>query len=273
MVSKTATIIPTNKPKFKYAYGLLESFINFVQQPHDLYFVFTDEEEAKSFKDGCEYTNLYKELILPDILRNRKSVVNVKKYFGLYSIHLNYDYVGVFDCESIFVKQCNLSEIYYDIASQNYLKANNATIGNDIIKDIAEKLKLNYNKKLLLETNFYSLYWWFNEIPVYRMDYFVEFINWFYSLENTIELQNYYYSFDFLVYSMWLICFKDFKIKEYNTPIEIDCGAVEDFRVDSNVRHKIIKTFNSYWSVDSNHKKYDKIKLLFQIDNLEEYRK
>jgi hypothetical protein len=105
------------------------------------------------------------------------------------------------------------------------------------------------------------------------MDYFVEFINWFYSLENTIELQNYYYSFDFLVYSMWLICFKDFKIKEYKTPIEIECGAVEDFRVDSNARHKIIKIFNSYWSVDSNHKKYDKVKLLFQIDNLEEYRK
>ena len=268
---KTATIIPTHSPKFHWAYKLLESYIQYVQQPHDLYFVFTNEDEANTFKDGCKTPNDYMELILPISLRDKKSIINVKKYFGLYSIHANYDYIGVFDSESIFVKQCNLNDVYLDIASTNYFKANLAKDGNHIIQHIAEKLKLNYNKSLILETDFYSLYWWFNEIPVYHMDYFSEFINWFYSLENINEIQNDYYCFDFLVYSIWLICFKEFKLKKYQTPIQFGCGAIEEFRTKPELKNIITETFDSYWDTNlNNHINYDKIKIIFQIDGVNE---
>jgi hypothetical protein len=90
-------------------------------------------------------------LVLPISLRDKKSIINVKKYFALYSIHTQYDYVGVFDSESIFVKHCDLNNVYSDIVSVDYFKSNIAKDGIRIIQNIAEKLKLNYNKNLILE--------------------------------------------------------------------------------------------------------------------------
>ena len=266
---KSCTIIPTHPPKFDWAYTLLDSYSEFVKQPHDLYFVFTNETEASKFKANVKNVNSYKELILSQPLRSKKSIVNVKKYFALFTLKDEYDYIGVFDCESKFVKNCDLGEIYLDIVSQKYFKANEAKIGCDIIRHIAETLKLNYNKNLLKQTNHYSLYWWFNEIPVYDMKYFGEFINWFYNLENINELMDDYYFFDFLVYSIWLISFKNFKTKTYNASIKFDCGSVEEFRVGQSIKDEISELFNSYWSTNfDNHTKYEKIKILFQTDNM-----
>jgi hypothetical protein len=267
---KSCTIVPTHPSKFKWAYSLLDSYLEFVNQPHDLYFIFTSESDADEFKKYSKNPNSYKELILSQPLRNKKSIINVKKYFGLFCLKSEYDYIGVFDCESKFVKKCNLDEIYYDVASKKYFKANEATDGSNIIKHIAETLKLNYNKNLLNQTNYYSVYWWFNEVPVYDMKYFSEFINWFYNLENIDEIQNDYYCFDFLVYSIWLICFKNFKIKTYKTSIKFGCGAVEEFRENDINKDEISKLFDSYWSTNfNNHINYEKIKILFQVDNID----
>jgi hypothetical protein len=265
---KSCTIIPTHPAKFKWAYLLLDSYLEFVNQPHDLYFIFTNEDEALEFKKNSNNPNSYKELILSPPLRNKKSIINIKKYFGLFSLKNEYDYIGVFDCESKFVKKCNLDEVYSDIVSKKYFKANESIAGSDIIKHIAEILKLNYNKNLLKQTNYYSVYWWFNEIPVYDMKYFGEFINWFYNLENINEINNDYYCFDYLVYSIWLICFKNFKIKTYKTSIRFDCGSVEEFRVSQSIKDEISELFDSYWSTNfDNYEKFEKIKILFQIDN------
>jgi hypothetical protein len=266
---KTCTIIPTHLPKFHWAYTLLDSYSEFVEQPHDLYFVFTNEVEASQFKTNVKNANSYKELILSQPLRNKKSIVNVKKYFALFTLKDEYDYIGVFDCESKFVKKCNLDEVYSDIISKKYFKANESIVGSDIIKHIAETLKLNYNKNLLKQTNYYSVYWWFNEIPVYDMKYFGEFANWFYNLENINEINDDYYFFDYLVYSIWLICFKNFKIKTYNTSIKFDCGSVEEFRVSQSIKDEISQLFDSHWSTNfSNYDKFEKIKILFQTDNM-----
>jgi hypothetical protein len=265
---RACTIIPIHPPKFKWAYLLLDSYLEFVNQPHELYFVFTNENEALDFKTNVKNPNSYKELILSHPLRNKNSIINVKKYFGLFTLKDKYDYIGVFDCESKFVRSCNLNEIYKDIATKKEFKANVASIGADIIKGIAEKLNLNYNKKLLLETDFYSVYWWFNEIPVYDMKYFSEFANWFYNLPNIDEIHSDYYCFDFLVYSIWLICFKEFKINIYKTKNKFECGAVEEFRVSDEDKNNVSEVFDSYWSTNfNNYLHYNKIKIIFQIDN------
>jgi hypothetical protein len=265
---RACTIIPIHSPKFDWANKLIESYNEFVEKPHDLYFVFTNENEADSFKKATFYKNDYKEIILVPALRNKNSIINVKKYFGIFSVKDEYEYVGVFDCESKFVRSCNLNEIYKDIATKKEFKANTASIGADIIKGIAEKLNLNYNKKLLLETDFYSVYWWFNEIPVYDMKYFSEFANWFYNLPNIDEIHSDYYCFDFLVYSIWLICFKEFKINIYKTKNKFECGAVEEFRVSDEDKNNVSEVFDSYWSTNfNNYLHYNKIKIIFQIDN------
>jgi hypothetical protein len=154
---KSCTIIPTHPAKFKWAYLLLDSYLEFVNQPHDLYFIFTNEHEMFDFnwKSEYKYIDNYKVLILDESLRDKKSIVNVKKMFALQSIINDYDYVGVYDCESEFVKNCNLDTIYEDIASYDYVKANESKIGANIIKLAASFMGLNSNEKLINQTKNY----------------------------------------------------------------------------------------------------------------------
>jgi len=267
---KTATIITTHVPKFDYAFNLLESYIKYVKQPHDLYFIFTNENEAAEFnwKSEYKYINNYKPLILDESLRSKGSVVNVKKFFALESIILEYDYIGVYDCESEFVKESNLNEIYKDIVSYDYIKCNVSTIGANIVKIAAEYVGLDKNEILIKESKNYSLYWWFNEIPVYKKELFIEFYKWYKSHPNLDILQSEYYAFDYLVYGIWLICFKGYKLKNYELPFEVDIAAVEQFRLTQKQKDIVSETFKSYWSVNGiNHKKYEEIKLIVHSDN------
>ena len=133
------------------------------------------------------------------ILPNAKEIIN------------DYDYVGVFDCESEFVKNCNLDVIYEDITSHDYVKANESKIGANIVKLAAGYMGLDTNERLISETKNYSLYWWFSEIPVYTKELFIEFYNWYKANPNLDILQSEYYAFDYLVYVIWLVCFKNYK--------------------------------------------------------------
>jgi hypothetical protein len=269
-VNTSATIITTHSPKFHFAFNFIESYIKYVEQPHDLYFIFSNEEEANQFNNNSKfrYINNYKPLVLSSDLRNKNSIVNVKKFFALNSIINNYDYVGVYDCETEFVKHSNLDFIYKDIASFNYVKANESKIGANIIKLAAGFMGLDNNEKLINQTKNYSLYWWFNEIPVYSKESFIEFYEWYNSHPNLEVLQNEYYSFDYLIYTIWLICFKEFKINHIELPFECEVAAIEDFRLAVEQKDVISETFQSYWSTNgANHKKYDKIKLIIHIDN------
>ena len=61
---RSCTIIVTHSTKFNWAYGLFDSYLEFVDKPHDLYFVFTNEDEALKFKSNLSDLTYYKELIL-----------------------------------------------------------------------------------------------------------------------------------------------------------------------------------------------------------------
>jgi hypothetical protein len=265
---KSCTLIPTHAPKFGWIDNLLTSYTKFVKQPHDFYIIFSNEIDAEDFKRITNNIGSYKELILPEELRDKKSIINVKKYYGLKCIANEYEYIGVYDSESEVVKECNLDLVYEDIASQTYFKSNKASIGGGIIKKIADMLNLSDNKILIEQTQNFSVYWWFQEIPVYKSHYFLEFYDWFIQLPNLDELQTEYYSFDFLVYSVWLICYKGYTIKNYDVPFEYQCGAVEEFRVPQYIKDLVTETFESYWDTNfENHSHYDKIKIIAHIDN------
>jgi len=267
---KTATIITTHNPKFHHAFNLLESYIKYVKQPHDLYFIFTNENEMADFnwKSEYKYIDNYKPLILEESLRDKKSIVNVKKFFALQSIINDYDYVGVFDCESEFVKNCNLDVIYEDITSHDCVKANESEIGANIVKLAAGYMGLDTNETLISETKNYSLYWWFSEIPVYTKELFIEFYAWYRANQNLNILQSEYYAFDYLVYVIWLVCFKNYKIKHIELPFQSEISAVEDFRLTQEQKDAVSDEFQSYWSVNGvNHKKYENIKLIVHSDN------
>jgi hypothetical protein len=265
-IKKTCTIITTHLPKFNYAYSFIESFNKFVNKDHDLFLIFSNEYEYDCFdKNLIKY---FKPIFLSQHLRDKQSIVNVKKFDALNQLSGNYEYYGVFDCESLFVKESNLDIIYEEIASKNEIKSNISTIGASIIRKCSEFLNLSNNEILIKETKNFNTYWWFNEIPVYRNDLFTEFYSWYINHENIHILQREYYAFDFLVYGIWLICFKNFKIKNYELPFECEIGAVENFRLSQQQRDFVSESFDSFWSTNKmNIDKYSKAKILFHSDN------
>lgn len=271
---KSATVIPVHYPKFLNAIEFLKSYHQFIKKPHDLFFIFSYEKEAQIFfylvnKTNKELLNKFKSIILPEGLTCKKSIVNIKKIYSTRAIfNNNYDFIAAYDSESRFVKECDLDLIYEDISNKKYLKANKSIIGGKIVKRICENLNLINNTKVIEETENFSLYWWFNEIPVYEKELFLEFFNWYVKHPKKEILQNDYYCFDYLVYGLWLISNKNYKLKKYEVPVELQIGAVEDFRLPQEMKDFISEKFDSYWSINSkNFKNFEKIKLIFHTDN------
>jgi hypothetical protein len=264
---KSCTIITTHPAKFNFAINLLESFDRFVEKPHDLYFVFTNPEEESKFINECKSKN-YKSIILPENLRYKKSIVNVKKLYAIESLINQYEYFGVYDCETEFVRPCNLDAIYEDIGNRNFIKGNiNQKTGTLITSVVSDILGLSNNESLIKETEGFSIYWWFNEIPVYEREKFIDFISWLKSHPRYDQIQNEIYCFDYLLYSIWLISYRDYKIQKIETSAISDIGALEDFQLPLEVRDEISEKFDSYWSTNTNsYRNYEKIKLLFHLD-------
>ena len=263
MINSAATIITSHSPYFKYLHKLLNTFYENVEQPHPIYIVFSNHKEAKEFELSCNKS--FNTLILPEELRGFKSIVNVKKLWAIEQLQNQYKWLGVYDCEVEYVKPVKLDNLYYEIGKEKVFKANTATIGGNILNKIAIQLGLDNNENVKRETRDFKVYWWFQNIPVYDTDETPHFLKWLNELDLN-SIRNEYYCFDFLMYSLYLIAFRNWKVDVYD--FHLDVGAVEQFRLAKEERIKIIEEIKPAWSVDkTNHNKYPFIKLIFHSDN------
>jgi len=174
-------ICPVNFDKFNYAENLLDSYNKFYDD--DLFLIFSDELEAKLFKEK-NINKKYKEII--SNITDEQGIISKKKFFGLNYIFSNttFEKVGVIDCDSIFIKN-----IDYDNCFKNFYnnKKIYATTVNDheFFLKFAESSLIFFNdfdkEKIKNKTNNLSLYFWFNEVPIYdKKDYceFLEYIDY-----------------------------------------------------------------------------------------------
>lgn len=267
IANKCCTIITTHAPKFKYAIKFLETFYKYNIEDHDVYFVFTNEQEYEAFSKLSPYP--FYGLILSGELRDCQSIVNVKKYYALNILVNRYDYIGVYDCETEIVKEVNLNYIYKDIYERKILKCNISTfehfpLEKNFTQYLVSKLNITPNQELQKAIDS-KYYWWFNEIPVYESKSFKKFYKWFSQLENLKDIQNDYWCFDYMMYSIWLVVNENFKFTLFDT--EHIWGAVEEFRMNIDEKDILSNTFKSYWDTNSiNHSKFPHIKLLIHTD-------
>ena len=260
-MNKTGTIIVAHQPYFSYLIKLLDSFHQFVKKPHHIYVVFSNEYEAMVFESM--YDKEYHFIILPHHLRGYKSIVNVKKLHAIANIWESYDYIGVFDCDTLFVKDCDLEEIYSEIGERNWINSNEASVGGDIIKKVATMLDYHTNENLLIESRGFTQYWWFSDIPVYKAEYVEEFMEWLETHPNKNLILNEYHCFDYLIWSIWLIVNKDMRV--HPKPFKDEIGVVENFRL--NNRREILDAFQPHWAPDlSIHNDYPNIKIIVHAD-------
>lgn len=209
--NKIAFIIPIYPPHFDYGKSLLESFYkNSLENQADLFFVFTNEEEANNFG---EYAN---KIVLDKKLRifENKGIINIKKYYALKKLQNKYDYYIILDAEIEFIKNINLYSLCEKIYKEKTLYGNTVWnfehLGMERIRQKCKSYFLaNPNIDSLIKEE-KDLYLWFSNLPVYKNDYLQEFFD-------VIDYQKSIYNltlldFDHYIYMYYLVLYKNFKI-------------------------------------------------------------
>jgi hypothetical protein len=261
-MEKSCILIPIHPPKFSYAILALETFIQYVNIG-DLYFIFTNNNELEQFKkiDNLNH-NFYKSLILSNEFIDYKNIISIKKLYGVNLLVTEYKYIAVLDSDIEFVKPFNLNEICSSIFNSNIFKSNVNDYGNHI-KSIASQFELESNNSLIEETNNFNGSWWFNEMCVYHNQYFTEFYDWLQSHKNYEKFKNDTDIFDYLIYSIWLICFKNFKIKNISS-IKTKFPALEHNNQQNS--DEISMVFQSFTDSNRNHSNIEHIKIFIHTD-------
>jgi hypothetical protein len=201
-------VCPIHKPKFHDGLKLLKSYHEYYKE-NNLFFVFSNQEESDQFKEianGLEYNSIIFNPL------STKDIQTRKKFAGLLYIYKNTDfkYVATIDADTEFFKNLN-----YDILFKQYYKTGRL-FGNyfdryveknkhfvNIVESPFIFFKKEDEKKIRKKTNNCQFYFWYNDIPVYEKNYFlnmIEYINYF-KIQEKIDWQH----FDFFLYAYYLI--------------------------------------------------------------------
>jgi hypothetical protein len=220
------TIIPTHPPHFNYTLNALESYNKTVNG--NLYLVFSNNSDYELF--NSKTNEKFNHLILESPFTTYKNIINAKKLYAVQQLASKYKYIGVLDAEVEFVKKYDEFIEYNNIFESKEFKSNLSHRGNEILSVVLNSMDLGEdgNSIILKETNDLKQYWWFNEIFVYESETFCEFFNWMQTHKNFITMMEERHCFDYFIYSIWLIVFKQFKLKKMCQNETFKFGAMEE---------------------------------------------
>ena len=260
-MNNCCTLVPVHPPKFNYAYSLLDSHIDNCND--SLYFIFTTEFEKLLFLKNIESNKVdkFSSIVLDQSLTQYKNIITVKKFYGIDILSKQYQYIAIFDSETLFVKPMNNYLVYEQIDQSRIFKGNKREV-TDHLKNLAVYMGYDQNEKLIKETENFKQYWWFNEICVYESEKFKEFYDWYKQHPNYELMQNKFECFDYLLYSIWLICNKEYSVKKYMSNIVCKGAMIETNYSDDATSY----AFESFQDRNINHQSIPHIKVQIMID-------
>lgn len=266
-MKNTTTIVPIHPPKFNYGLEILQSFEKYMDG--DLWFVFSTIEDYFSFK-SLSNKDILGFVIPPHMIGANTNIINAKKFYGISeAFRMGYKYVAVLDSEAEFVKSFDTDVVYKEIFESKTFKANNSKnteygSGGFVTYETALALGLENNFILKTKTKDFNLYWWFNELCVYERDTFNEFYVWYVSHPNYNKIKTLPYTFDFMMYSIWLVAFKGFDIKVYMDDMVFITGCIETNFFNNNISN----IYKSYADCNKNNKDIEHIKIIIHKDRI-----
>lgn len=234
---------------FEYGYHLIDTAIRYTDL-NDLYFIFSTREHQDKFLGECQrrFGRVPGALIYEADMSDSKNPVTVKKFFGIRMLMDQYDYIATIDCECVFVRQTDAGKLMDEIWNENtYLACGRSVLGGRDLKNCIDALGLGDNELLKRETADCSCTWWFNEIPIYKSENLGDFFAW---LDKDNLYDTVYYTwecFDYLVYVIWLLLYKDKHLKIYD--YESHMGMIESL-CHPNTPHKYRaeRDFHTHWT-------------------------
>ena len=232
-MKKSCFVCPVHPPKYHFAEQLVQSYNNFYEDS-DLFLVFSTVEERLLFEELTLNKNLnYKSIIFSETLNDYP--ITQKKFFGLQYVFENTDFekVGVIDCDSVFIKTVDYDFLFDEFYEKKKIYGTTLTEHGGVlppgaIRTITSSPLPLFSEEdqndIILKTNDLSLYFWFNNIPIYEktnFKNFIEYIDYDGSKLNPVGLD-----FDFIVYCYFLMI-KDLIVLE-DMNFEIELGFLEE---------------------------------------------
>lgn len=254
---------------FEFGYEFVKSAVEFHLED-SLYFVFSAQMQREKFLSECQrrFGREPHGLVFDRNLSDCQNPVTIKKFYALWKLSEDFDYLAAIDCECLCTRSFNVGEVFDEIWKTGSCFASNMSlVGSDDILKCAMALGVEYDSDIIRETDQYNYTWWFNDIPVYRGKDIAPFFQW-------IEQNNYWkiiyhnwHCFDYLVYGLWNICEKGMRIKRCNLKNVI--GIIESlWKPEVRNKVRIEKEIGTHWTsrIDSYHPENRNICLQFHCD-------
>lgn len=256
MIDWCAILIPIYPPHYEYAYKFIEKTSDIFH----LYFIFSSEEDYSLFqrKDEIHF------FLMPPT--SPEGIINKKKLFGLSSLqNSSYTYILVIDAETDFLRSSfsekNLADKIKTIfqAKQIYGKTiehfREQKTMSHVIHSCISLFPPEVWTPLLEETESFTIYSWWSDLPVYRREDIEDFLKYipFEQLQFT--------HFDHILYSYYLIAYKGFhmcNLSSYikgNIPLDYFIGTSEEQLISlyekglgfSYINYALYKTFPHFF--------------------------
>ena len=209
----------------------LELGRNFVKAYNDFYdglnlfLVFSDQSEVDNFK--CNYN--YQYFVCTEKLDVSKKPISQKKIFGVREIFkcTDFDKVMVVDIDSLPIANVDLDECAnYNVERKKIYASpsTNHSIINKVGRDCANRFFSPQDvQKLEKITKGFTLYFWFNEIPIYERKHFLpflEYINYSKTMDRLL-----YTTFDYIIYVFYLLIKDEIELEELDHTVVSDQGS------------------------------------------------
>ena len=211
--NKVAFIMPIYPPHYGYAREFIESFFEFEMDAQaDLIFVFTDENDAASFKKPY-FTGFYKAAILPPLLRvsRENAIVDIKKFYALRCFAGSYDYLIAIDSESQIIKKLDLHALCEEFYERKILYGNETTDNEALTRAIKDPSRQPFEPCCVPNDH---LYFWFNQPCIYKGEFVGEFFAAAKLTRDEDFLRLRWGCFDYYIYGYFLILRKGFVIED-----------------------------------------------------------
>jgi hypothetical protein len=203
-------LAPIHAPKFDYGINFVTSYNKFYPDNH-IFLVFSNSKEAFDFYKLAKGLR-YRSIICTNPPGD--SPTTEKKFYGLQWIfsHTEFVNVGVVDVDCSFTKTVDYADLFVKYYERGILFGNNYEFAPPPM--IQGPLKF-YNEQdqeqLTHITQGHRVYFWFNDIPVFNKEHFLNFVQYINYPARVHELT--WFDFDFNIYGYYLLVKGIFKLE------------------------------------------------------------
>jgi len=267
-------IVPVHEARFESdVLPLIESYHVHYGDDH-LFLVFSTKEEFEVFSKMSPVDFIYQPIIVDYELTYSKPITE-KKFYGLRWVFENTDfkYAGVVDCDARFIDRKDYALLFRDYHDRK--KVFSSRVEN---KGINEKVGLEscyYNfdcddfAEIVLRTDNFLQYFWFNDIPVYERETFKAFDE--YVQPNGVEMRSLKYTdFDYNLYTWYrIISDTEFELVDIAPGLNLKNGSFLECQneIEQELFEEVIEKIQPMWLVDpSGYEDMPKLFMRFHTD-------